>query len=193
MAASDPKQTLSYEALMLKKDKEYFINFTSDTPSKRSEAIEYFNSLENGHFEDHPPSRKLVKEYIKNLESIVISSSNPDEVDWAIQFCADVEYISPSMKPAIYKLLESGNCSFIPTILWCISRNPEHFIDCGNVFKRLTVNRDREVRWRLPYVILQMPEITDDMVETINMLQNDNDETTQLYIRQCQKSPKWPN
>ena len=178
---------------MLKIDKDYFYDFISDDSHKRKAAVEYFDALENGHFEDHPTSKKLVKENIKNLESIVLNSEQPLETEWAIQFCADAEYISPAMKPAIYNLLNNGECTFIPTILWCISQNPEHFTDCGTSFITLANHQDREVRWRIPYVILQMPQITDDMIKVISLLSNDTDQTTQLYIKHCHQSQKWPN
>lgn len=177
---------------MLKRDKEAFKDFVSSDNNKREEAARYFNNLELGHFEDHPPSKTLVKEHISSLEEIVTNSKSQIETEWAIQFCADVEYINLGMKPLIYKLISSDQCNFIPTILWGISQNSNDFTDVGELLKKLTSHKDREVRWRIPYVMLQMPEFTPSMMEALDMLKYDEDKTTQLYIKQCQNSKKWP-
>jgi hypothetical protein len=178
---------------MLKKDKVAFLDFVSCDKGKRSQATQYFNDIEEGYFEDHPLTKKLVKENITNLEVIISGDGLDVEKEWAIQFCADVEYVSEKMKPEIYNLLSSGSCNFIPVILWCISQNTNTFSDVGPILLSLTNHKDREVRWRIPYVILHMPFITEGMVSAVQDLKKDKDQTTQHYIERCVKSKKWPN
>lgn len=172
---------------MLKKDKEAFLDFVSGDPARMRPALSHFVSQEKGHFEDHPPSSTLVRAHVPALMQLWHSEAAPECRSWIVQFIADAGVISAPVKPIVLSALRDPACTYLPTLLYLIGTEPALFHDIGPELKTLARHHDREVRWRVAYVISKMKEPSTEMRAAVAILKGDRDQTTQTYVRECEK------
>lgn len=170
---------------MLKKDREAFLDLVTGEPQRVAHAVAYFDTLERGHFEDHPPSRKLVREHLDALVTLWHANDIEGARDWALQFVADAQVASPKTKPLVIAALSDPSCSFLPTTLYLMGTMPGLFMDTGPLLRALARHPDREVRWRVAWLISMFQHIDSDMTAAIALLEQDPDHTTQVYVRAC--------
>jgi hypothetical protein len=170
---------------MLKKDKIAFEDFVSRDPHRQQRALAYFESLELGYFEDHPLSKKLIKEHIVNLIEIWNESDTPKTRDWIVQFIADAGVANTSVKPIILSGLRDPSCPYLPTLLYLIGNSPELFADIGSELDGLAKHPESDVRWRVAWVISKMKDISPEMRSALRILENDPFPTTITYVRIC--------
>lgn len=167
---------------MLKNDQEVFLDLVSGEESRIKKALTEIKARERGHFEDHPMSTKLVREHLPAL--LHLWRENPIDGcrEWAFQFIADARVVDPQVKPLIVASLSEQNCRYLPTVLYLMSTKPGLFDDIGALLVPLAGNPDREVRWRVAYVISKMKTLDAGMRQALAILRTDKDHTTQVYV-----------
>ena len=170
---------------MLKRDREAFLELVTGKPQRAALAVTYFSALERGHFEDHPLSRKLVQEHLDALVAVWNANNVTGARDWVLQFIADAQVASQKTKPLVISALSDPSCSFLPTVLYLMGTMPDLFTDAGPLLKALARHTDREVRWRVAWLISNFRHMDSDMTATIALLEQDPDHTTQVYVRAC--------
>ncbi|WP_282272763.1 hypothetical protein [Stenotrophomonas sp. PS02298] len=170
---------------MLKKDREAFALFASGDPSQIARAIAYFQSLEPGHFDDHPLSRKMVAENLGVLVDLWHSNRVPGTRDWVVQFVADAQLASELTKPLVATALLDPSCAFLPTVLYLMGTRPALFADLGVPLTALATHSDPEVRWRVAWFISKVPRLDADLAAAVALLERDTHATTQVYVRAC--------
>jgi hypothetical protein len=170
---------------MLKKDKEDFLAFVSGDLVLTQKAVDSLNAREKGHFEDHPMSSKFVKQYLNELVNLWRESSVGGAREWTLQFIADAGVSNENTKPLIVAALSDPSCPFLPTVIYLMSTSPNLFADSGKYLLPLASHPDREVRWRVAYFISKVKSPDQDMKRCIELLKQDRDDTTQVYVRAC--------
>lgn len=173
---------------MLKQDKDDFIAFASGSREQMAQVVQRLNAHEPGHFEDHPLSAKLVRQYLAGLIAIWNDDPVPGARDWVLQFFADAQITDAQVRPMIQAALADKECAFLPTVLYTISTAPALFEDCGDLLLTLASHPDHAVRWRVAYFILKVPNRSESMVRAIQLLKDapdDPDGTTQVYVKAC--------
>jgi len=170
---------------VLIKDQQAFLDFVSGERSRIENALKELEARERGHFEDHPMSPKLVKAHLSAL--VALWHRNPVEGcrDWAFQFVADARVVDPSVKPLITSALADKSCTYLPTALYLMSTRTDLFADVGELLLPLASSPDREVRWRVAYVISKMKTLDTGMRQALRILRDDKDHTTQVYVEAC--------
>jgi hypothetical protein len=172
---------------MLKIDRIAFEKLLSGDPLSVRDAIAELNSRPNGHFEDHLPSIKFVRENRSKLNQLW--AANPVEGcrDWVIQLLADTQLIDKDSKPFVIEALKNRSCSFVPTLLYAMSLNPDLFTDTDKQLLELASHPDREVRWRVAYLLSKLRCPTELMYAAIDRLRTDGDDTTRVYVNEFDK------
>lgn len=172
---------------MLKQDRQTFLKFVSGERQSVEAAVADLNSRERGHFEDHPMSSRFVADHIASLIQLWNENSVPGCREWVAQFVADAKLADSRVKPLIVTELGNPDCRCLPTLLYLVSTNPDTFSDSGYLLLDLARHFDREVRWRVAYVMSKMQELDSDMRQAVQILKADSDHTTQIYVRECEK------
>ncbi|MBA4018528.1 MAG: hypothetical protein C0483_15275 [Pirellula sp.] len=148
-------------------------------------AVAYFDALERGHLEEHPLSKKLVLENIDALLMLWHEGRVPGGRTWVLQFVADAHIASLATKPLVVSALSEPSCAFLPTVLYLMGTEPDLFSDTGQYMQALSRHPDREVRWRVAWFISKLRYRDDEMYAAIQVLEQDPDPTTQVYVREC--------
>jgi hypothetical protein len=172
---------------MLKIDRIAFEKLLSGNPHDVREAIAELNSRPLGHFEDHTPSIKFVRENRSKLNQLWEANLVEGCRDWVIQLLADTQLIDHDSKSMVVYSLQDRNCKFIPTLLYAMSLTPDTFADVDNQLLELASHPDREVRWRVAYFISKVRCPTQIMFDTLESLRMDTDETTCVYVGEFDK------
>ena len=172
---------------MLKKDKMAFLDFVSGDTDRMRLALAHFASQEAGHFEDHPPSLSLVRSHITDLVRLWNSETDPECRSWIVQFIADAGVVDSTLKPIVLSALRDVQGQFLPTLLYLVGTMPVLFTDIGPELSVLARHSDREVRWRVAYVISKMKILSPEMRTAVAILRNDRDPTTEVYVQECEK------
>ena len=167
---------------MLKVDRIAFSKFVSGNLDELVEAVAYFEALDLGHLEDHPLSRKMVRENLSRLIEIWHRNEIPEARAWVLQFIADAGVASVETKPLVVSALALSNCTFLPTVLWLMCSAPALFADAGEHLKRLAAHRDPQVRWRVACFISKVFQPDSEMAETVSILENDPEPLTRTYV-----------
>jgi len=173
---------------MLKRDKDVFMALVSGDNDQVRAALLELSARESGHFEDHPISRKLVKEHLAQL--VELWHLNPVDGcrDWALQFVADSGLSEPAVKPLILAALADPMCAFLPTVLYLMSTQPLLYEDVGSLLIPLTKHADEQVRWRVAYFAAQLKSRSADIRAAIDALRSDPFDLTKIYVRQCDEA-----
>jgi hypothetical protein len=172
---------------MLKRDKQTFLEFISRDRRRMEAALTDLNARERGHFEDHPMSSRFIAEHIPSLIQIWRVSSVSGCRDWVAQFVADAGVADERLKPLIVSGLSDPSCRRLPTLLYLVSTRPEVFCDVGPLLLELARHPDKEVRWRVAYVISKMRKMDGAMHQAVKILRTESDHTTQVYVREYEK------
>lgn len=172
-------------AQVLKKDREAFALLTSGDRASAVEAVAYFNSLEPGHLEDHPLSRKLVQDSLGALVSLWSEDQVPGVREWVLQFVAAAQVASEATKPLVAAALSDPSCRFLPTVLYLMGTKPSLFADVGEPLRALAAHPDPEVRWRVAWFISKLPRVNSEVSGALALLERDPHPTTQVYVRAC--------
>lgn len=170
---------------MLRKDQQVFLDFVSGQNPRIENALLELKARERGHFEDHPMSAKLVKEHLNSL--IHLWHENPVDGcrEWVSQFIADARVVDSAVKPLVVSSLSDENCKRLPTVLNLMRPRANLFGDIGALLVPLASNPDREVRWRVEYLISRMRALDLGMRQALALLETDKDDTTRVYVEAC--------
>lgn len=79
-----------------------------------------------------------------------------DVVEWVSQFIADARVVDSAVKPLVVSSLSDKNCKHLPTVLHLMCTRANLFGDIGALLVPLASNPDREIRWRVAYLISRM-------------------------------------
>jgi hypothetical protein len=172
---------------MLRKDKEDFLAFVSGDLALTQKAIDSLNSRMRGHFEDNPMSSKLVKQYMNELIDVWSNTAIVGARQWVLQFVADAGAANEQIKPLVYAALSDSSCTFLPVVIYLMTTAPGLFGDSGGYLLPLASHRDRGVRWRIAYFLSIVKGQDEDIKKCIELLSQDKDETTQLYVNEWRR------
>jgi HEAT repeat protein len=150
-------------------------DLTGDDHARRESAISVLETIPRGYLEDRALSPKKVAPYVPRLAQILGSDVPVVIKKWCAQLIGESGIQSPEILDALIGALRIDDDGVLVSALWAIGRYRAKGKAALDAIARQTTNRNREVRWRAVWAIVEMRPIGQEYTELFANLFDDPD------------------
>jgi HEAT repeat protein len=154
---------------------------TGDDSARHESAIGVLEAIPRGFLEDHPLPRKKVAPYIPRLAQLLDSDVPVVIKKWCAQLIGESGIQSPKVLDALIGALRTDDDGVLVSALWAIGQYRAKGKAALDAVARQTTNRNREVRWRAVWAIVEMRPLGQQYAELFANLFDDHDHLVRGY------------
>ena len=154
---------------------------TGNDPALRDSAIAVLEAIPRGYLEDHPLPRKKVVPYIPRLAELLGSDVPVVIKQWCAQLIGESGIQSPEILNSLISALGINDGGVLVSALWAIGEYRAKGKAALDAVARHTTNRNREVRWRAVWTIVEMRPVGQQYAELFANLFDDPDYLVRGY------------
>jgi HEAT repeat protein len=156
-------------------------DLTGDEPARRESAIRVLEVIPRGFLEDHPLPRKKVAPYTPRLAQLLGSDVPVVIKKWCAQLIGESGIQSPEMLDALIGALRIDDDGVLVSALWAIGEYRAKGKAALEAVARQTTNRNREVRWRAVWAMVELRPTGQQYAELFANLFDDPDYLVRGY------------
>lgn len=122
----------------------------------RQEAAQWFESLPQGHLEDHPIPHKHLMASRDNLGVALRTSKSNSVRVWCAQMLANLRGKACDQLPMLIELLSDNSPDVVVASIWAIGNMQRHAIKAVPALLSQLQNRQRDIRWRVHWALAEI-------------------------------------
>jgi hypothetical protein len=156
-------------------------DLTGDDTARRESAIGVLEAIPRGFLEDHPLPRKKVAPYIPRLAQFLGSEVPVVIKKWCAQLIGESGIQSPELLDSLIGALRINDDGLLVSALWAIGEYRAKGKAALDAVVRHMTSRNREVRWRAVWAIVEMRPVGQQYAELFANLFGDPDYLVRGY------------